>query len=96
MHAAGEREIADSIDVDGPVIDGEVTRIADPLSTRGACVAEVCRRCDCAGDLFNNCLQRMRHACAGMLWRCEPYSRMRCGHFERAHCLSKYFVCIRA
>ena len=57
MHAAGEREIADSIDVDGPVIDGEVTRIADPLSTRGACVAppategEVCRRCDCAGDL---------------------------------------------
>lgn len=33
MHAAGEREIADSIDVDGPVIDGEVTRIADPLST---------------------------------------------------------------
>lgn len=39
MHAAGEREIADSIDVDGPVIDGEVTRIADPLSTRGACVA---------------------------------------------------------
>ena len=40
MHAAGEREIADSIDVDGPVIDGEVTRIADPLSTRGACVAD--------------------------------------------------------
>ena len=32
MHAAGEREIADSIDVDGPMIDGEVTRIADPLA----------------------------------------------------------------
>jgi hypothetical protein len=61
MHAAGEREIADSIDVDGPVIDGEVTRIADPLSTHARAARPVAPTdrerevwgwlCDCAGDL---------------------------------------------